>query len=159
MNSLLLVIDLQFAFINENTSFLPQKIQELINSNKYNKVVFTRFVNSKNSIYTDKLNYYACIGEDKEIVLDVKNKKILDKKVYSAVNEELEEYIANNNIDKIYVCGIDTECCVLKTCLDLFEKEYNVFVLKDYCACTHGVKSHNNAIQILKRCMGKEYVI
>ena len=106
MNSLLLVIDLQFAFINENTSFLPQKIQELINSNKYNKVVFTRFVNSKNSIYTDKLNYYACIGEDKEIVLDVKNKKILDKKVYSAVNKELEEYIANNNIDNIYVCGI-----------------------------------------------------
>ena len=79
--------------------------------------------------------------------------------MYSARNEELEEYIANNNIDKIYVCGIDTECCVLKTCLDLFEKEYNVFVLKDYCACTHGVKSHNNAIQILKRCIGKEYVI
>ena len=52
---------------------------------------------------------------------------------------------------QIYLCGIDTECCVLKTAFDLFENEYDVYVLKDYCACMNGETRHNNALDILKR--------
>ena len=69
------------------------------------------------------------------------------------------DYINENKITEIYLCGIDTECCVLKTAFDLFELEYNVYVLKDYCACTHGIEKHNNALEILRRNIGKDYVI
>ena len=62
-------------------------------------------------------------------------------------------------IDKIYLCGIDTECCVLKTAFDLFENEYDVYVLKDYCACMCGTQRHNNAIEILKRNIGYDKII
>ena len=47
----------------------------------------------------------------------------------------------------------------MKTAFDLFENGYNVYVLKDYCACTYGEIRHNNAIEILKRNIGEKYVI
>ncbi len=159
MSSLLLVIDMQKAFINDNTKDLVGKIEKLVNENKYDKIIYTRFINSLDSIYVKDLNYTGCLGEDKELVISPKDKFILDKKDYTACNIMLEEYIKENDIDSIYLCGIDTECCVLKTAYDLFEKKYNVFVLKDYCACTHGKERNNAAIEILKTNIGRKRVI
>lgn len=160
MDNFLLVIDLQNGFMNENTKELPNKIEEIVNSGKYQNIVFTRFVNSVNSIFSKKLNWNGCINDrDIQIVINTKNNKILDKSIYSAVNKNLLDYIEKNNIKNIYLCGIDTEACILKTAFDLFEKEYNVYVLKDYCASTLGIERHNNAIEILKRNIGEKYII
>lgn len=160
MRSLLLVIDLQNIFINDHTSQLPNKIKEIIDNSKYDNVAFTKFVNFEDSIFVKKLNWRGCIqDEDKKIVIDTKNNKIFDKSIYSAVNKELIEYLNKNKITEIYLCGIDTECCVLKTAFDLFELKYNVYVLKDYCACMYGIERHNNALEILKTNIGKNYVI
>lgn len=160
MKTLLLVIDLQKAFINEHTKNLPNKIKDIIDKEKYDKVAFTRFINRIDSVYVKKLEYKKCINEeDKEIVIDVGKNKIIDKYVYTAVNKELIEYINENEIEEIYLCGLDTDACVLKTALDLFELGYNICVLKDYCACTSGIEIHNNALKILSRNIGNEYVI
>lgn len=160
MKKLLLVIDVQNAFINDKTKFVLEKINSLILANKFDKVIFTRFINSYENICYKKLNYQGCISEnDIQLAIDSKNNKVIDKSIYTAYGEELKEYIADNNIDEIYLCGLETECCVLKTAFDLFENEYNVYVLKDYCACVHGTERHNNAIEILKRNIGKASVI
>ena len=158
--NLLLVIDLQKAFINENTIDVVERIDKLIKDNKYDNVIFTRFINNDNSIWVKKLKYEGCISnESKRIVLDTNNNLVIDKNIYSAFSRQLKKYISDNKIDNIYLCGIDTECCILKTAFDLFENGYNVYVLKDYCACTLGEIRHNNAIEILKRNIGEEYVI
>lgn len=160
MRSLLLVIDLQNAFINEYTEKIPNKIVELINSKKFDNIAFTRFVNFENSIFVKKLNWKRCISDgDKKIVINTEDNKVFDKSIYSVVCKEFLEYINENKITEIYLCGIDTECCVLKTAFDLFELGYNVYVLKDYCACTLGTARHNNALEILRRNIGEEYVI
>ena len=160
MNSLLLVIDLQNAFINKNTRNLPSKIEKIIKNNQYDKIVFTRFINFDNSIFVKKLKYTRCINEeDRKIVVDITNNKVIDKTIYSAVNEELIKFINANRIEKIYLCGIDTECCVLKTALDLFELGYEVYVLKKYCGCTHGIIRNNKALNTIKRNIGKNNVI
>lgn len=160
MKSLLLVIDLQNAFINEHTQELPNKIKEIIESNQYDKIAFTRFINFEDSIYVKKLGWKRCINdEDKRIIIDTKDNKIFDKSIYSAVNNELIEYINKNAITDVYLCGIDTECCVLKTAFDLFELGYNVYVLKDYCYCMHGIDRNNNALEILKSNIGKDYIV
>ena len=160
MRSLLLVIDLQKAFVNGNTNHIIDRINELVNSNEYDKTIFTRFINYSDSIWVSKLNYKECISNDsKQLMIDTKDNLILDKSVYSALTNELKNYIEDYKIDNIYLCGIDTECCILKTALDLFESGYNVYVLKNYCACTHGELRHNNAIEILKRNIGEKYVI
>lgn len=93
------------------------------------------------------------------MVIKPDNHKVIDKKVYSSLNSELKNYIIENNIDKIYLCGINTDCCVLKTAFDLFENEYDFYILKDYCASTNGTEKHNNALEILKRNIGNKRII
>ena len=91
--------------------------------------------------------------------MDTNNYNVIEKSTYTAYNDELKNYININNIENIYLCGIDIECCVLVTALNLFENGYNVFVLKDYVYCTHGEERKNNAIKILKRNIGEKNVL
>lgn len=160
MSSLLLIIDLQKDFININTEPIVKKIENFIEQDKFDNVVFTRFINSEDSIFVRDLNYYGCMdNSSKKIVIDTKDHLVIDKSIYSAFNKELIAYISKNNITDIYLCGIDIECCVLKTAFDLFENEYQVYILKDLCACTHGEERKNNALQILARNIGKNKII
>ena len=159
-NNLLVIIDLQNEFINENTNNSINEIEELINSNKYNNIIFTRFINSNNNPTYKILNWNGCLNEEsRKICINTGDYKIYDKETYSAYNNELIKYIDDNKIDNIYLCGIDIECCVLITALNLFENGYNVYVLKDYSYCTNGIDRKNNAIEILKRNIGKDRVI
>ena len=158
--NLLLVIDLQNEFINENTLSAEEEIKKLVNSDKYDRVLFTRFINDENNPTFKKLNYKGCINDkSKEICIDTYENKVFDKRTYSAYNQELINYIQNNNIQNIYLCGIDIECCVLVTALNLFENNYNVFILKDYVYCMHGEQRKNNAIEILKGNIGEDNII
>lgn len=75
------------------------------------------------------LNYKGCIRDyDRKIVLDTGDNKIFNKKIYSAVNDEFKTYIKENDINSIFLCGIDTDACVLKTAVDLFENNIDVKV-------------------------------
>ena len=131
MNRLLLVIDVQNDFINEHTKNILTEIKELVDSNKYDLTAFTRFINDENSIWYKKLNYKGCMTkEGQAIAINTKNNKVFDKNIYTAVNDELKKYIQKNNISKIYLCGFDTDACVQKTAIDLFEQNYDVYVLK-----------------------------
>lgn len=112
MKSMLLVIDLQKSFINENTLYLVKRVDKLVNSSKYDLIVFTKFINNEDSIWVKKLNYTGCISlEDREIVVDTKENIVLEKSVYTAYSKELINIINDNNIELINICGIDTECC------------------------------------------------
>ena len=160
MNRLLLVIDVQNDFINEHTKNILTKIKELVDSNKHDLTAFTRFINDENSIWYKKLNYKGCMTkEGQAIAINTKNNKVFDKNIYTAVNDELKKYIQKNNISKIYLCGFDTDACVQKTAIDLFEQNYDVYVLKDYCMSHLGKETHNFYINNLARLIGKDRII
>lgn len=159
MKKLLLVIDVQNDFINDNTKKTLIKIKELVNSNNYDLIAFTRFINYEGSIWYKKLNYKGCMTkEQQKIVIDTENNKIFDKKIYTAVNDELKDYIRENDISEIYLCGFDTDACVQKTAIDLFEQNYEVYVLKDYCMSHRGEELHNIIIDNLKRLIGTDRI-
>jgi len=154
------VIDVQNGFINENTKDTVLKINNLVNQNRYKHIIFTRYINDENSIFYKKLGYKGCINkEEQRIPIDTKNHTIIDKEIYSAFSRELENYIKENNITEIHLCGFDTDACVLKTALDLFENNYDVYILKDYCMCGKGIELHNFIINNLKRLIGKDKII
>ena len=158
--NLLLVIDFQNEFINENTDKSITDIKNLVNSNKYDNVLFTKFINSKDNPTYKKLGWDGCISESSQsICMDTNSYNIIEKYTYTAYNDELKRYININNIKDIYICGIDAECCVLVTALNLFENGYNVFVLKDYIYSTYGQERKNNAIEILRTNIGKNNVL
>ncbi len=162
MNRLLLVVDVQNDFINMHTKDTLIKIKELVNSNKYDLTAFTRFINNENSIWYKKLNYKGCMTKDgQSIAIDIKDNNVFDKKIYTytAVNDELKDYIRENDISQIYLCGFDTDACIQKTAIDLFEQNYDVYVLKDYCMSHAGKEIHNLYIQNLSRLIGKNKII
>lgn len=158
--SLLLIIDVQSDFINKNTKDLPKKIEKELTKNRFNFYGFTMFINDINSLFFTKLNYEGCMDEKgKCLAVNNKNYPIFKKTIYSALNEELKKFIIENNISNIYLCGIDTDACVLKTALDLFENNYNVFVIENLCKSHSGKKNHDFAIKLLKKLIGNGSVI
>ena len=160
MSKLLLAIDVQKDFINEQTLKTLNKIKRLIDSKKYDIVAFTRFINDEDSIWYKKLNYKGCMTkEGQAIAINTKNNKVFDKNIYTAVNDELKKYIQKNNISKIYLCGFDTDAGVQKTAIDLFEQNYDVYVLKDYCMSHLGKETHDFHINNLARLIGKDRII
>ena len=160
MNKLLLVIDVQKGFINENTKDVLPKIEEMVEKKEFEYIAFTRFINNVDSNWYKKLAYKGCMNkEEQDIVIDTHDYKIFNKRIYSALNDELREFIKENDIKQIYLCGFDTDACVQKTALDLFENGYDVYVLKDYCMCSKGVELHNIIINNLKRLIGIDKII
>ena len=159
-NTLLLIIDVQKNFINDNTKKIPNKITNLINKNHFDYIAFTKFINDEISNFYKILNYKGCINEnDRKIVLDTQNNKVFTKRIYTAVNDEFKTYIKENEIEKVYLCGIDTDACVLKTAIDLFENNIDVKVIENCCMSHSGKKYHNYAIKMLKKLIGKESII
>ena len=160
MNKLLLVIDVQNDFINDNTKNVKDKISELVDSKEYKYIVFTTFINNENSIWYKKLNYKGCFfGKGQEIAINTYNHTIINKNTYTALNNEFKEYVHKNDISEIYLCGFDTDACVYKTALDLFENNYNVYVLANYTMSHRGLELHNIFIDNLKRLIGKDNII
>lgn len=159
-NTLLLIIDVQKNFINDNTKKIPNKITNLINKNHFDYIAFTKFINDEISNFYKILNYKGCINEnDRKIVLDTQNNKVFTKRIYTAVNDEFKTYIKENEIEKVYLCGIDTDACVLKTAIDLFENNIDVKVIENCCMSHSGKKYHNYAIKMLKKLIGKGSII
>lgn len=98
-------------------------------------------------IFYRKLKYKGCLTEDgQNIVIDTKKSKVFCKNVYTVLNKEFLEYVHVNNINCIYLCGIDTDACVMKTAVDLFENSFNVKVIENYCMSHSSKKFHKNAI-------------
>lgn len=158
--ALLLIIDVQKNFINDNTKKIPNKITNLINKNHFDYIAFTKFINDEISNFYKILNYKGCINEnDRKIVLDTQNNKVFTKRIYTAVNDEFKTYIKENEIEKVYLCGIDTDACVLKTAIDLFENNIDVKVIENCCMSHSGKRYHNYAIKMLKKLIGKESII
>lgn len=156
---ILLIIDLQSEFINENTQDLVRKINDLRHSGEYDKIIFTRFINSTNSpVY--KMGWHGCMDEAScRICLEMGKSIVLDKNTYTAYNDELIACLGGCDVSEIYMCGLDIDCCVMMTAINLFENGYNVFVLKDFVGCMQGEKFKNAALDILKRNIGRVRVI
>lgn len=131
-----------------------------MNKNNFDYVAFTKFINFDTCNFNTVLNYKGCMSEEeRNIVIDTGNNKIFCKSVYTALNNELIDYINDNNINMIYVCGIDTDACVLKTAIDLFENNYNFRVIEN-CSMSHsGKEFHEFAIRMLKKLVGEQNII
>ena len=81
MKKILIVIDVQKDFVNEKNEEVLKRISELVNSNKYDDVIFTKFINDKKSNWYKKLKYEGCLTEEgRKILIDLKIIKYLKKR-------------------------------------------------------------------------------
>jgi len=160
MKNALLIIDVQKFFINEFTKSIPKKVAYFIENHKFDFVLFFKFINSKESNFVKSLNWHKMLNSpDIDIVIElekfVTKDNVFTKSAFSAFkSEKFLKFLKENKIKKLYICGFDTDECVLSTAIEAFDLGFDVKVLQDLCASHHGRKYHNNAIEILERNAG-----
>ena len=155
-----LKIDLQNGFINKETEHLVDSISSL--QYNYAHVAATRFVNEKNSVYRQRFDWHECsIGSEAYHLSfePVNHALIYDKNKYSGLCENLTAWLNKNKIDRIDLCGINTEVCVLLTAEGLMRTGHNIYLLSDYCASTRGIEYHKSGLLAACHIIGDQFVI
>lgn len=158
---LLLVVDMQEGFRSLEMNFIVFSISRLLKSFK-GESIFGCYINEKGSFFETKLEWEDFqTEEDQEVVKELEPfvKKKIYHMGYTVLTEELSNYIDEKNVKSIYLCGVYTDVCIIKTAMDLFDKGKNVFVLEDACTSLHGENNHKQAINSLKHIIGSKNVV
>jgi len=131
----LIILDLQNCFISDKTKSLPQKIKEHIESQKYDFLVFSKFINSGSSNFVKRLNWNKCkISPETDIVpelseLSLQN-HILEKNTYSIFkSKEFIDFLSQNKISKLFFCGLDLDACILASAFESFDLGFDFEIL------------------------------
>lgn len=161
MKKALLILDLQTAFLNEYTNNLIELIEKHISETYYDHIIVGKFSNQMDSIFVKRLKENKCLHEeDSKLELYIsKPYEVMTRTAYTMYTEALESYLKEHKIKYIYLCGVDTDRSIYKTALDLLERGYEVYVMKELCGSSAGRTYHDMAIQLLKRQIGNDYVI
>ena len=160
MPKALLIVDVQNGFVNEKTKHIPLLVEKL--QYNYDLVIATRFINLPNSPFRRLIKWDHLSPDTDEIELAFKPKEgvvVIDKYIYSCIDEPFLRLLKDNGIEAVDICGIDTDICVTKCAVDLFERNITPYVLKDYCATHADADVQESALTILARYIGKTQII
>ncbi len=163
MKKALIIIDIQKGFINKLTHKIPVKIRNFIlkNGKKYKLIIFTKYLNHKDSSFVKSLNWKGFMNPKQTDIVDelkvfVKNGNLYEKYTYSSfVDNKLLKIFKGNGIDQVELAGIDTENCVLTFARDAFDRGFKVVVLKNLSASHSNPHLHKAALKIIKANIGK----
>ena len=134
MDKILLVVDMQNGFMTkQNYIDLNKKIENLINTYSYQKIYFTKFKNTKNSLYETRVNWTElCDAKSQEFSLPLpKDAIVFEKYGYGLHSNQIEE-LKSLNVSQIDICGLQTDACVYAIALQLFDNKIFPNILINY---------------------------
>lgn len=136
----LLIVDLQKGFLNDNCNFVVEKIEKLVKKGNFDRIVATKFVNSKNSQYQKFLNYGKfCSKTETDLALKLpKDAQIVEKTSYALRGGDFDTLFTNKD-EQIFVCGVDYDACVLATSFQIFDHQMQPHILID-CVASYSQK-------------------
>lgn len=150
---ILLVIDLQHQFRDNDGRYelILDRVRNIIKNEEYSEVIGTNCINYKQSNWVRLGLWAGCINSmDK---LEYTPDKVIYKHGYG-----LDSYKALD-IDKEYdIVGFDTNACVLKIALDMFDRGYKFRVLSQYCYSQTGREKHEDGLRVLKATIGQALI-
>jgi len=173
VTGLLIVVDMQNGFVNERSRRVVQPATSFLRSwlDRGGSAIVTRFINPPGSKWEDLLHWKR-LRESPEIDLvqeiadvitpfvSLGQVLIIDKHSYTSLTQSAIDHIEAQRARDIYICGIATEACVLKTAVDVFEyKDLRPFVLTDLCASNAGESAHEAGLLLAGRYIGTSQLI
>ena len=151
MKNILVVIDVQNGFVSspEKTA-IAQKIIELTQKHIFDRVVCVKFVNREDGVFPKYHKFYDMHkGKEIELVDELTADLVVNRSIYSCVTEDFIQRVTKINdgdkIQELFLCGIGTDTAILKSALDLFEKDIKPYLLTNYC-----IPHDNSAITQMK---------
>lgn len=164
--SVLMVVDVQNGFLTETTRHILPVIIDLVDRwQKLNgKTLYTRYFNYPNSAFERLMDWrklYSPPDTDiaDELIPYTQHSPTLDKYVYSAATSEFTELAHVHNWTNVAICGIDTDLCVLKTALDIFECNLTPWVITNASASTGGDNLHKAGLTVIGRAIGEHQLV
>jgi len=163
--SALVVIDMQNWSINEDTKKIPGKIADFINKNmsKFDFVLFTSARNTKESNLYKYLGIRGGLGgKQTEMRTEIKRfltkDNLFTKTTYSAFkSKKFLDFLKRNRIRILYLCGINTDKCVLATAYEAFDLGYDIRIIEDLIGSTTRTRAkHQGALRVLKGLVPKD---
>ena len=142
-----------------------KRIVQLTNAGVFDAIYASRFVNTPNSSFVRFMGWHECFDpEDIALVAGLKTDMIFDKHSFSCFDSDisLAETIATSclpNSPRVYICGFDTEACVLRTAFDCFEQGIRPLVLADYCSSSQGTEYHEAGLTCMRSAIGAVQVL
>ncbi|MBL7053733.1 cysteine hydrolase [Patescibacteria group bacterium] len=161
MNKLLLIIDMQEGFRAIESEAILSNVLKLKKSFK-GKIVLTKFINNKDSLFEKQLGCDKFQNtKERQLFLELQStdNTEIEHSAYIILNEKLKDFIFNNKIKQVYLCGVYTDVCVIKTAMDLFDSNLETFVIKDACNSLHGQANNDLIIDSLKHIIGEKHII
>lgn len=162
MSAVLIVVDVQTGFIRPASAPVVEPILQLVGEWRRagRPVVFTRYNNYPGSPFERLVKWSEMQPgtDDVEIVPELKGEAalalVVDKTGYTSLTPDVLAFLAEHQVTDVFVCGIATESCVLKTAVDAFEQGFTPWVVVDACASHGGVGPHEAGLLVLRRFIG-----
>ncbi len=157
----LLVVDVQNCFVNSYSDRIPGRVRTLIDDGGYEPVLFTKFVNTDGSPYRTILGWHECEdAPDTDLAPEIADcahpEAVYTKPGFTGIPDDLAERLRADAPDEVAVVGIDTDMCVLKVAMDVFDLGIRAIVLVDCCASTGGLQAHLAGLAVLARNIGAD---
>jgi nicotinamidase-related amidase len=163
----LVVVDVQNGFITEHSQPVVPVIVDLVRrwQAAHSDIVFTRYLNYPGSPFERLIGWTKMTdGPETELVNELApyvdtHTPVIDKYIYTLFTSEGTRLIEERGWTDLYVCGIDTDICVLKTAADAFEHNLTPWILQDACASHSGPQAHTAGLFIASRFIGTNQII
>lgn len=151
--SCLILCDLQKG-MNDSDKLEEYKdmLSRKVNLEEFDVVIATKFKNVLNSPFRGLLRDYSMTsGEETELIsfAECNSDIIFERGTKSIFNSELIEYIKDNNIIDIYLCGYDLCTTILNSALDAFNAGYNLHILTDLCETSYPEPCKQSSLEVL----------
>ncbi len=159
MKSALIVVDVQRGFMNEHTRHLCEPIERF--QHHFEKVVATRYLRRPGSAMSRLLGIEGFESHSAEAQLAFTPRAdavVVDKSNYSCVVPDLLPRLREWSIERAFVCGVDTDQCVLMVAADLLQSDVVPIVCEDLTASAAGPSYHESGLFLLRRLIGREQV-
>lgn len=132
---------------------LQKKLTDMLDENSIvnnaKKLLQAANILNIDTILTEQ--YPKGLGETIEDIKAIKDFKTIEKTTFSALQtKDFEQEFAKLKNKNILIFGIETHICVLQTVIDLLQKNYNVFVLKD-CSASRDKSNHKTALNLMQQ--------
>jgi nicotinamidase-related amidase len=158
------VVDVQEGFVTPDTQGTVPRIVEHIRrtAHTYASVIATRFLNQPGSLYQSERDWHAMMpGPDTELVPGIRDTAdlVIAKHGLAPVPDDLVPVLRGLGVERVALCGFDTDQCVLATALLLWDAGIAPEVLAPLCSSSGGADIHEAGLAILRRSIGDRNVI
>lgn len=160
---IILLVDIQEGYMNEELKNLPRDIEKHVNNYDYDLVIATRFINKNDSLHqTDiRIKDMTVFSSKAKLVepIDKISDFVLMKSTYTSLTEDVAKLLEKNKVKQVYIAGLNTETSILATAFDLFDKGIKPVILSHLCNTTNGKAINDAALEILRVAVSDECIL